>query len=115
MSRLRCCVAITLAALSITGPLRADEPKNKPSTPETDPQSPGLWNTDIMMEAAVQQLARRYNLNKDQEAYTRKLLTSRVRAFLKDHESELRSLLTEAIDLQRNPTRADSKRMENWS
>src|SRR5262249_7980215 len=99
------------------GPVRADEPKPKPkaSTPESDPQNPGLWNADIMMEAAVQQLARRYNLNKDQEAYTRKLLTTKVRAFLKEHETELRGLLTEAIDLQRSPAKADAKRMEDWA
>src|ERR1700704_3955132 len=111
MFRLRWCAAMSLAACTMCVSVRADEPpKPKPSTPETDPQSPGLWNTDFMMDAAVRQLTKRYDLNKEQESYTRKLLTSRVRAFLKDHESELRSLLTEAIELQRNPAKVDPKR-----
>lgn len=114
----RVLITFVLAFATITPPTwaQSSQPPAKPAAPaEGDSSSPGLWNTEIMMEAAVQQLKRRYNLNADQEQYTRALLKKRVREYLKQHETELRALLSEALELQRDPTRADNKRMKEWS
>lgn len=84
------------------------------STPQTDPRNPSLWNADRMMEDAVQTLTRRYNLNQEQEAYTRKLLTTRVRAYLADHETELRQLIRESLDMQIDPRKANAENYKRW-
>jgi len=104
--------AMTLSAVM---PLRAEDPPQKVSTPLTDPTNPRLWNSEAMMDTAVQQLSRRYQLTPEQEAFTAKLLKTRTRAFLKEHEADLRSLLAEAIELQLNPTKVEPGRMQNWS
>lgn len=91
-------------------------PTSKPSesTPQTDPRNPSLWNADRMMEDAVQTLTRRYNLNKEQEEYTRKLLTTRVRAYLADHETDLRQLIRESLDMQIDPRKANADNYKRW-
>ena len=64
--------------------------------PDNDPTDPtGLWDADVMMEQATINISRRYNLNDEQEAYTRQLLKSRTRAFLAEHEDDLRGMLKE--------------------
>lgn len=78
---------------------KSEAPK-KPITAQTHPNNPELWNVDAMMEDAVLQITRRYNLNKAQENYTRLLLTKRTRAFLEVHEADVRELLKESIDLR---------------
>lgn len=72
----------------------------KPATAQSHPNNPELWNVEQMMEDAVLQISRRYNLNPAQEEYTRLLLTSRVRAFLDQHEKDVRELLRESIDMR---------------
>lgn len=72
----------------------------KAATAQSHPNNPELWNVDQMMEEAVLQISRRYNLNKAQEDYTRLLLTNRVRAFLDIHEQDVRELLRESIDMR---------------
>jgi hypothetical protein len=38
----------------------------------------GLWNVDMMMKQAAENIARRYNLNEEQRHYTYKLLADRL-------------------------------------
>lgn len=85
------------------------------ATPQTHPNDPMLWNVDRMMEDAVQQISKRYNLNSEQEKYTRLMLTQRVRAFLKDHEADVRSLLKEQLDWKLRFKDATSVSMQNWA
>ncbi|MEE8170175.1 MAG: hypothetical protein V3T70_06475 [Phycisphaerae bacterium] len=107
-------IAIPTIVVGLMRPASAQEQPPRVSTPETDPQNPGLWNTEAMMENAVQQLTRRYNLNETQEAYTRQLLMGRVREFLREHESEVRGLLAEAIEVQLNPSKVNADRMQTF-
>lgn len=109
------CRLSLIAVLGLSPIAAAQDATPKVSTPQTDPSNPQLWNTEAMMDTAVQQLTRRYNLSPEQEAYTNALLKRRVREFLREHEAELRSLLGEAIELQMNPTKVDSNRMQAWS
>ena len=61
---------------------------------------------DAMMEEAVLQITRRYNLNRSQEEYTRLLLVKRTKQVLDQYEPQVRELLKEQIDIRLDPKRA---------
>ena len=84
-------------------------------TAQTHPNNPELWNTEQMMEDAVIQISRRYNLNPAQTDYTRLLLTSRVRAFLDIHEKDIRELLRESIDLRLGLKPGSAQAYQKWA
>jgi hypothetical protein len=107
-------LAVTVRAQATGGMSTPTTTKPAESTPQTDPRNPSLWNADRMMEDAVQTLTRRYNLNPEQEAYTRKLLTTRVRAYLADHETELRQLIRESLEMQIDPRKANAENYKRW-
>lgn len=62
--------------------------------------SPLFWRTDWVLELYVKQITRYYNLNEDQEEYTRKLLSLKVKNFLETHERDVRALLAEYMEYQ---------------
>lgn len=97
---------------SASAPTSQAAPK---ATAQTHPQNPELWDVEQMMEEAVQQIARRYNLNKAQENFTRLLLVGRVRAFLDQHETEVRELLRESIDLRLHPEKGTPEVYKRWA
>lgn len=68
-----------------------------------------------MMEEAVLQISRRYNLNKDQEDYTRHLLVNRVTVFLEKYEPEVRELLKESIDLRVGKKAGTPQAYASWA
>jgi hypothetical protein len=118
------CAAAALMALALTGvrpvfgqaapSTPASQPAQKP-TAQTHPQNPELWDVEAMMEEAVQQITRRYNLNKTQENYTRLLLVGRVKVFLGEHETEVRELLRESIDLRLHPEKGTPEVYRRWA
>ncbi len=85
------------------------------ATAQTHPNNPELWNTEQMMEEAVLQISRRYNLNKAQEEYTRLLLVKRVRAFLDKYEPDVRELLKESIDLRLGKMAGTPEAYAKWA
>lgn len=94
------------------------KPTTQPSSPptaRTHPNQPTLWDVDQMMEDAVLQITRRYNLNKAQENYTRLLLTERVREFLDDYEADVRELLQQSIDMRANRVENGPKALMDWA
>lgn len=80
-------------------PTQSGDAKKAP-TAQTHPNNPEMWNIEAMMEEAVTQIARRYNLSEPQENYTRLLLKKRTIAFLEVNEKDVRELLKESIDLR---------------
>lgn len=102
--------ALILACLFVT-PARAQS-KIQPENDPTDPT--GLWDADVMMEQATINISRRYNLNQEQEAYTRQLLKSRTRAFLAEHEDDLRGMLKELFVQQLRGATPDSEQAQTW-
>jgi len=64
--------------------------------------SPLTWSVDPIINTYVSSLARVYNLNQDQEEYTRQLLTQRVKKFMGDYEQDVRSLFAEYFYLVSN-------------
>lgn len=63
-------------------------------------RSPMLWDVSLVLEGYVTQMTRHYKLTDKQAEYTRALLTSRVKSFLKDYEKDVRSLFGEYWDYQ---------------
>ena len=111
-----------LTALGLCGsPILAQAPEppakqsDEPPTAKTHPNDPMIWNVDAMVEDAILQIARRYNLNKAQEEYTRLLLTQRVRVFLKIHEDDVRQLLKESIDFRTGLKPATPEAIMDWA
>lgn len=74
----------------------------------------GLWNVDSMMNTAVNNIARRYNLNEQQKAYTQALMTKGVKDFLSKHEDDLRGLLTEMIAKQVSKEEVTEEMAKRW-
>ncbi|HOW19051.1 MAG TPA: hypothetical protein PLC79_08440, partial [Phycisphaerae bacterium] len=74
-----------------------------------------MWNPELMMDIYVRALTRQYNLSPDQEEYTRKLLTKRVKEFLKDHETDLRTLMFEMLEFQQRRQLPPSETAKQWS
>jgi len=112
--------ACLVAALGVLTPVRAlaqvaTTASAEDATPVTHPNDPMMWNVDRMMEDAVLQISKRYSLNKEQERYTRVLLTQRVRAFLKDHEADVRMLLKESVDARLGLKDDTPEVMQSWA
>lgn len=86
-----------------------------PATPKSHPHSPSIWNVDQMMQDAVGQIARRYNLNKQQEEYTRLVLVKRVRDFLRVYEADIRELLQESINMRVGLKKTTDESLQKWA
>lgn len=114
-----CFVVWCLGVMPVWGqePVPASTGKTdaRPPTAQTHPNNPELWNVEMMMEEAVLQISRRYNLNKAQEDYTRLLLVKRVTAFLDKHEPEVRELLKESIDLRLGKKAGTAESYAKWA
>ncbi len=102
--------------MSTDTPASATQPAGEQKvTAQTHPNNPELWNTEQMMDDAVVQISRRYNLNDAQSEYTRLLLTGRVRAFLDIHEKDIRELLRESIDLRLGKSLGSPQAYQKWA
>lgn len=73
------------------------------------------WNTDYMLELYVKGLTRQYNLTPTQEEFTRKLLTKRVKEFLKVHETEMRRLIWEMAEYHQKRQLPDAETAREWA
>ena len=96
-------------------PDKVAQPDQTPKTSRSHPNEPELWNANQMMEDAVSQIARRYNLNPAQENYTRMLLRERTLAFLEQHETEVRQLLKESIDFRLGLKSPTPEALKDWA
>lgn len=111
-------IGLVFSAPIATAQTPEEAPEKAPTTrptAQTHPQNPELWDAEQMMEDAVLQISRRYDLNKAQENYTRLLLISRTRKFLHDHEPDVRELLKESIDFRLDPRKATPEALKRWS
>ncbi len=62
------------------------------------------WPVDDMIRQAAENVARRYNLNPEQTAFTRDMMAKRVNAFLRDHEDQIWPVVRDMMRYQ-NPDR----------
>jgi hypothetical protein len=116
------CMSLVLCVFLWLPSARGQTPTSVPSTQrsqrptvQSHPQNPELWDVEQMMEDAVLQISRRYNLNRAQENYTKLLLAGRVREFLDKHEKDVRELLKESIDLQLHPEKRSTEVYKKWA
>jgi hypothetical protein len=115
-------IAMAFAIVTIGGrtasgqqPAEPNKAEGQPPTAQTHPNNPELWNTEQMMSDAVLQISRRYNLNKQQEDFTRLLLVKRVTDFLQKYEPEVRELLKESIDLRLGKKAGTPEAYAKWA
>jgi len=90
------------------------QPANQPPQRSGDPMS-SMWNPEMMINRSVQQASRRYNLTPEQEEVARKLTTDGVNAFLDKHESELRSLIGEALRARMSGQPPTAEEVKKWT
>jgi len=111
MRRIALCLSAVL--LCVAMPAWAQGGAGKQAARKQDPFA--LWNIEEMIERAVRQTAIRYNLRPEQEEFTRKLMASRIRAFLDKYEDEIRSLFTEAIKYQMSGETPSPETVKAWA
>lgn len=61
----------------------------------------GFWNVPGILETAVNNISRRYNLNEQQREITNEMMTTRVTKFLDDYQDQLWPLIRDLIMYQR--------------
>ncbi|MCH7526220.1 MAG: hypothetical protein IID39_02180 [Planctomycetes bacterium] len=94
-------------------PLAAGDPKSGGSSKSEDTAAAkrevqGLWNVDSILDTAVQNLSRRYNLNEEQTAFTDEMMKTRVTRFLDAHQSEIWPLIRDLALYQRKGSMPDA-------
>jgi hypothetical protein len=77
--------------------------------------TPLFWRTDWVMDFYASQITRYYNLNKEQEDYTRKLLSQKVKTFLQEHERDVRALMAEYMEYQISQELPDPKAAQDFA
>ncbi len=75
----------------------------------------GLWNINIMVKQASEQIIDRYKLNDDQAAYTRQLMADRVNKLLEKHETTVRGLFREAMAMRLAGKPPSAEAIQSWA
>jgi len=105
-------VVVLVLGLMAPATLLAQAPEKRGNAkPNTSPfaSSPLFWSTDAVLNAYVDNITRHYNLNPQQEEYTRKLLGQKVKSFLETHERDVRGLMAEYMEYQLGQELPDPK------
>src|SRR5262245_51306188 len=101
MPRIRsiCTLSASIIVFSLVGLARGQEPAHKPpertapapveNKQSADPNSVSTVTVEKIMDTAVKNITKRYNLNEEQAKLTDEIMKRRVRQFLKDHESDV--------------------------
>jgi hypothetical protein len=66
-----------------------------------------IWDTSTILRIAVNNLARRYNLNEEQKAYTSDMMTTRVNRFIEAHQEEVWPLMRDMLLFQQSGSAPD--------
>jgi len=77
--------AVLLVTVVQARPSAATEPNNQ-EFEQARSEFSKLWNVDLLMQRAADNIARRYNLNATQRAQTQEMLTREVTQFLNEHQ-----------------------------
>lgn len=96
------CLAVLTAGLCFPLPAQA-EPDNKKSGDndvleglrQATRHSPLFWDVQTVIDEYVRVMAKHYDLSDTQLEYTRQLMNTRVKQFLKDYEKDVRILMGE--------------------
>lgn len=113
-------LALSITLVAMLWPLAAfgqqqRQNENRPARQGIFSGSPLFWRTDWVLDAYIGQISRHYNLNKEQEEYTRKLLGQRVKGFLQEHERDARALMAEYMEYQISQELPDPKSAQEFA
>lgn len=105
LMQMRTVVLTGLTLVLIAGFANGQQPAEQPAEQhrnfrQATSGSPMFWDIDVIMRPYLSLLTRYYNLNEEQEKYTRGLLTQRVKKFLGAHERDTRALFDEYLGYQ---------------
>jgi hypothetical protein len=78
-------------------------------------QGSGLWNINIMVKQAADQIIDRYKLNDEQADYTRQLMSRRVNKLLDKHEATVRALFREAMAMRLAGKPPTAEAIQSWA
>jgi len=85
-TRLACCAVVCSVMATVAGPVWAQNASAKDDVHNA-------FNVDSMMDQAVENISRRYNLNRSQNEYTREMMYREVNRFLREHQDEIYPLI----------------------
>jgi hypothetical protein len=88
-------------ALAVTRPARAQDDTSRGRAPSELQGSALTWQIEPIINLYIKNMVRHYDLTKEQEDYTRALMTRRVKRFLTEYEKDSRSLFQEYLYYQR--------------
>jgi hypothetical protein len=115
-------VSVVLAAVAWAQPASAPgSPPASHARPRQDAEQQraqgfmSMWNPQVMIDRSVKQAATRYKLTPEQEQLARKMTTDGVNEFLDKHETEIRSLLREAIEARMASTPPSPEKVQEWA
>jgi len=72
---------------------RSDVPASAGEVAEAKEEVQGLWPVDAILDTAVKNIAKRYNLNDKQTKYTSDMMNTRVKKFLDEYQDEIWPLI----------------------
>jgi hypothetical protein len=104
-------VGLIVAATAVAQPAQPSPPQGQ----NQHASERGWWNPDFMMDIYVKALTRQYNLDPRQEKFTRKLLAKHVKDYLEVHESEIRNLMWQMVEYQRERKLPPSEVVRQWA
>ncbi|UCE59990.1 MAG: hypothetical protein JSU63_21415 [Phycisphaerales bacterium] len=95
-------IYLTVVFLALIGasPTQAEENDATPTDPSQFTVPATVATVENIMERAVQNIARRYNLNATQTEFTSQMMTERVRKFLLEHEDEVWPVIRDLLSAQ---------------
>lgn len=105
---LSCCLlawSFLLGAVAAYGQAGAADSRSKTGEPiqklrDATRSTPLMWDVQTVIDGYIENMVRIYDLSEKQEAYTRELLTQRVKQFLRDYEKDARVLFGEYFEYQ---------------
>jgi hypothetical protein len=107
LALMTCCVTATALAQNKDGPGVADSQRAQ--------NFMSMWNPQVMIENSVKQATARYGLTPEQEQLARRMTTDGVNAFLDKHETEIRSLVRDAIQARISGTPPTAAQVQEWA
>ncbi len=103
------CLATLIFLFVATPSLRAEGDK------AAEDRGMGMWNADVMVKQAADQIISRYKLNEEQSKFTRELMARRVNELLDKHEKTVRELFREAMVMRLAGKPPTNEAIQSWA
>ncbi len=101
-------VCVTFGGIAVSSAQEKKQAVSKVVDTIKSGQTPAAASVDRIMDHAVRNISRRYNLNKGQADFTRDLMRRKVYQFLEDHEGEVWPVIRDLLATQLGGEAPDS-------